>query len=287
MQSIPAPESECAVVRAYVLMDIEGVAGVVHGEEGSRGNHEYERARRLMTDEASAVVRGVVRAAPNAEVMVVDSHGPYRNIIPELLDERATLMRGKPRLAGMMDGIDEEVDFAIFVGVHGKAGAGNSVISHTFTGHLLDVRINGKSCGELELNTYMAGSYDVPVVMVAGDQCVMADARELLGPTVHLVQTKVSRGASAAVGIHPARSCGLLETAAAEATEAWIKSKPIHIHTPVTIDIEFDRPVYADLAELIDGCERVSGRHIHFARDSYQDAYRLLRLLTVLCSTPV
>lgn len=274
------------MVRAYILMDIEGVAGVVHAEEGSRGNAEYERARRLMTNEASAVVRGVMQTDPGAEVVVVDSHGPYRNIIPELLDERASLMRGKPRLAGMMDGIDEEIDFAIFVGVHGKAGGGSSVLSHTFTGHLLDIRLNGESCGELELNTYMAGAHAVPVVMVAGDQHVMSDARNLLGSTVQLVQTKVSRGASAAEGISPTRSCRLLETAAAEATEAWRESEPIQIQSPVTVDIEFDRPIYADLAQLIDGCSRVSGRHVNFVRDSYPDAYRLLRLLTVLCSTP-
>lgn len=174
MHSIPAQESERVVVRAYILMDIEGVAGVVHGEEGSRGNAEYERSRRLMTNEASAVVRGVMQANPEAEAVVVDSHGPFRNIIPELLDDRATLLRGKPRVAGMLDGIEDDFDFAIFVGVHGKASEGSSVLSHTFTGHLLDIRINGKSCGELELNAYMAGAHDVPVVMVAGDQHVVA-----------------------------------------------------------------------------------------------------------------
>ena len=275
------------MVRVYVLMDIEGVAGVVHGEEGFRGNAEYERARRLMTDEASAVVQGVFRADANAEAVVVDSHGPYRNIIPELLDERAILMRGKPRVAGMMDGIDEGFDFAIFVGVHGKAGEGRSVLSHTFTGHLLDIKINGESRGELELNAYMAGAHKVPVVMVAGDQHVMADANHLLGSSIQTVQTKVSRGASAAEGIHPKRSCELLETAATEATHTWRDADVLTPSTPTTIDVEFDRPVYADLAQLIDGCERLSGRYVRFVRESYTDGYRLLRLLTVLCSTPV
>lgn len=275
------------MVRAYILMDIEGVAGVVHGEEGSRGNAEYERARRLMTNEASTVVRGVMEADPEAEAVVVDSHGPFRNIIPELLDDRATLMRGKPRVAGMMDGIEDDFDFAIFIGVHGKASEGSSVLSHTFTGHLLDVRINGTSCGELELNAYMAGAHGVPVVMVAGDQHVMADARELLGSQLQTVQTKVSRGASAAEGIHPARSCAQLELAAAEATRCWQNATPLKAPAPVTIDIEFDRPVYADLAQLVDGCERIAGRHTRFVRDTYTDSYRLLRLLTVLCSTPV
>lgn len=263
------------------------MAGVVHGEEGAKGNAEYERARRLMTNEASAIVRGVLQENPDLEAVVVDSHGSYRNLIPELLDERAILMRGKPRVAGMMDGINEDFDFAIFVGVHGKASEGNSVLSHTFTGHLLDIRINGTSCGELELNAYMAGAHDVPVVMVAGDQHVMSDAQSLLGAHIQTVQTKISRGASAAEGIHPTRSCAQLEAAAAAVTRTWREATPLKPPAPVTIDIEFDRPVYADLAQLVDGCERVSGRHTRFVRDTYIDCYRLLRLLTVLCSTPV
>lgn len=275
------------MVRAYVLMDIEGVAGVTHGEEGSKGNAEYERARRLMTNEASAIVRGVLAAEPDAEVVVVDSHGPYRNIIPELLDEYATLMRGKPRVAGMMEGIDENVDFAIFAGVHGKAGEGDSVLSHTFTGHLLDIRVNGTSHGELGLNALMAGAFGVPVVMVAGDQHVMSDAAALLGPDVHTVQTKVSHGAAAAEGIHPAKSCALLQETAESATRSWGSASALAAPSPVELEIEFDRPIYVDLARLIDGCERTSGRTVRFTRDTYPDAYRLLRLLTVLCSTPI
>lgn len=275
------------MTRAYILMDIEGVAGVVHGTEGSPGNPEYERARRLMTDEASAVVRGILAADSETEVVVVDSHGPYRNIIPELLDERATLMRGKPRAFGMMDGIDEDVDFAIFVGVHGKGGEGRSVLSHTFTGHLLDIQINDVSHGELGLNALLAGVYGVPVVMVAGDQHVMADASELLGPNAYQLQTKTSLGASAAEAMHPRTSCRMLEEMATTAARNWKNVPPLVAPTAVVIDIEFDRPVYADLALLIDGCDRTGGRTVRFLRDSYPDAYRLLRLLTVLCSTPV
>ena len=273
--------------RVYVLMDIEGVAGVVHSEEGSRGNPEYERARRLMTDEASAIVDGVLSVDSSAEVMVVDSHGSYRNIIPELLDPRATLMRGKPRETGMMDGIDEGYDLAIFAGVHGQGGEGYSVLSHTFTGHLLDIRINGESHGELGLNAMIAGTHGVRVAMVAGDQQVMATAKALLGTDVELVQTKVSRGASAAENLHPSHACDVLREAASAAMRNRNAGSIVTVQEPVTIGIEFDRPVYADLAMLIDGAERQSGREVQFVRPTYKDAYRLLRLLTVLCSTPV
>lgn len=275
------------MARVYVLMDIEGVAGVVHSEEGARSNPEYERARRLMTDEASAIVDGVFAADSASEVTVVDSHGSYRNIIPEQLDARATLLRGKPRYFGMMDGIDDGYDFAIFAGVHGRGGEGSSVLSHTFTGHLLDVRVNGESHGELGLNAMIAGAYGVRVAMVAGDQHVVQAAHDLLGDAVHTVQTKVSRGASAAENLHPTTSCEMLRKVATQATHAWQDAPIVPVPAPVDIEIEFDRPVYADLAMLIDGAERHSGRVVNFTRPTYPDAYRLLRLLTVLCSTPV
>lgn len=275
------------MVKVFLLMDIEGVAGVVHGEEGSKGNAEYERARRLMTAEASAVVAGVFEADPAAEVSVVDSHGPYRNIIPEELDERATLSRGKPRHFGMMDGIDGGYDLAIFVGVHGSAGAGSSVLSHTFTGHLLDVKINGTSYGELGLNAAMAGAYGVPVVMVAGDQIVAQDTRDLLGDDVLFVQVKESRSHSAAESVHPNVSRKLLFDAASRAIGEKPSVQPLQVELPVSVEVMFDRPVYADLAAMLDGAERVDGRTIRYEREDMPNAYRVLRLITVLCSTPV
>jgi hypothetical protein len=50
------------LMRYFVTVDIEGIAGVVHRVEGDPGNTEYERARRLMTQEANAVVAGIYDA---------------------------------------------------------------------------------------------------------------------------------------------------------------------------------------------------------------------------------
>lgn len=275
------------MVKVYVLMDIEGIAGIVHGEEGAKGNPEYERARRLMTGEASAVGAGIFEADPDAEVTVIDSHGPYRNIIPEELDERATLSRGKPRHFGMMDGIDEGYDLAIFVGVHGSAGAGSSVLSHTFTGHLFDVKVNGVSYGELGLNAAMAGAFGVPVMLVAGDQVVAQDAVDLLGQNVVFVQTKRSRSHAAAESMHPNVARRRLTEAARRVIEERPVVQPLTVELPVTVEVTFDRPVFADLAGMLDDVQRVDGRTIRFVRDTMPDAYRVLRVVTVLCSTPV
>ncbi|HET7037792.1 MAG TPA: M55 family metallopeptidase [Thermomicrobiaceae bacterium] len=274
-------------MRVFVTVDIEGIAGVVHSEEGARGNPEYERARRLMTAEASAVVAGIFDADPEARVTVADVHGPYRNIIPEELDERATLSRGKPRLFGMMHGIDHGYDAAMFVGVHGRAGSGQSVLSHTFTGTILDVRVNGQPLGELGLNAAMAGAHDVPVLLVAGDQSVEQEARELLGEQVITVPVKESYAHLSSESLHPEVARRYLRDAAALATRERPTVPPFKVRTPVETEVELARPVLADLAEMIDEVERIDGRTIGFTRKDMPSTYRVLRLITVLCSTPL
>lgn len=274
-------------MRVFVTVDIEGVAGVVNAQEGAPGNPEYERARRLMTDEASAVVAGIFNADPDAAVTVADVHGPYRNVIPELLDERATLSRGKPRVYGMVHGIDRGYDAAMFVGVHGRAGSGSSILSHTFTGTILDVRVNGRPMGELGLNAAVAGAYGVPVLLVAGDQSVVAEAHDLFGQQVATVQVKESFAHLSAESLHPRVAQRLLREAATQAIRERPAVAPLRVGTPVRAEVELARPVLADLAEMIDGAERVDGRTVRFVRDDMPAAYRVLRLITVLCSTPL
>lgn len=280
-------ERRKTIMRVYVTVDIEGIAGVVHSEEGAKGNPEYERARRLMTGEASAVVSGILEADPRAEVTVVDVHGPYRNIIPEELHEQATLFRGKPRVYGMMHGIDRGYDAAIFVGVHGKAGTHSSVLSHTFTGTILDVRINGISMGELGLNAAIAGAYDVPVLLVSGDQTVDAEAHELFGDDIVTVQVKESFAHLSSESLHPNVACRRLQAAAARAVRDSPSVAPLKVETPVSAEVELARPSLADLAEMIDGAERLDGRTLRFVREDMPSMYRVLRLITVLCSTPL
>lgn len=274
-------------MRVFVTVDIEGIAGVVHGDEGSPGNAEYERARRLMTQEANAVVAGIFDADPEARVTVADVHGPYRNMIPEDLDERATFNRGKPKVFGMMDGVDRGYDLAMFVGVHGRAGTGPAVLSHTFTGTILDVAINGRAMGELGLNAAVAGAHGVPVVLVAGDQLVEEEARDLFGPEVITVAVKESRAHLAAESLHPKAARALLRAAAARAVRERPAVAPLRVGEPVTCEISLARPVLADLAMMIDDAERVDGRTVRFVRKNMLDTYRILRLITVLCSAPV
>ena len=133
-------------MRVLISVDMEGVAGVVAPDDITPGHAEYERNRGYLTDEASAAVRGVLGHDPEASVVVCDAHAGFRNILPDRLDRRCTLLRGSPRTLGMMTGVDDWVDAAMFIGYHGQAGTPRSVLAHTVSGGTIaQIRCNGTS----------------------------------------------------------------------------------------------------------------------------------------------
>ncbi|MEU7832336.1 M55 family metallopeptidase [Nonomuraea sp. NPDC049129] len=97
-------------MRVLVSVDMEGIAGVVDGDDVIPGHSEYERNRKLLTAEASAAVRGVHPYEAGAQVLVTEAHARFRNLLPELLDRRAELLRGAPKPGGMMAGLADSID---------------------------------------------------------------------------------------------------------------------------------------------------------------------------------
>jgi len=271
-------------MRVFVSVDIEGVAGVVGREEGQKDNAEYERARRLMTGEASAAIAGIFDADSASEVTVADAHGTFRNIIPELLDRRARIVRGKPRQLAMIDGVQRGFDAAMFVGYHGKAGTGDSVLSHTFTGTLYDVRVNGRSFGETGLNAAVAGAYNVPLKLITGDASVAAEVADLLGD-VRTAVVKEGVGQLGADSVHPEVACEIIRAAAREAVTT--RGALFRVDGPVALEVEVMLPAYADQALIIPGIERIGGRTLGYSAPDYLTAYRVVRLIAALSGLPL
>ena len=110
-------------MRVYISADMEGVSGVVDAADVQPGGIDYERGRALMTEDVNRAIRGARAADPAAAVTVNDAHGPMRNILPQQLDPRARLVRGRPKLMGMLEGLDSSFDAMVCVGYHARAGA--------------------------------------------------------------------------------------------------------------------------------------------------------------------
>src|SRR5215469_232396 len=91
-------------LKVYISTDMEGVDGVSSSQvQSSSSGREYQRYRRLLTQETNAAVAGAFDAGAG-EVLVSDSHGDGQNIELESFDKRARLIRGWPRPLGMMGG---------------------------------------------------------------------------------------------------------------------------------------------------------------------------------------
>ncbi|RFU82251.1 aminopeptidase [Streptomyces triticagri] len=269
-------------MKVLISVDMEGISAVVHGTETRPDGYDYQRARAVMTAEANAAVAGVLDADPSAEVLVADSHGPFRNLLPEDLDRRARLVRGKPRPLGMLGSLDRETDAVLCVGYHARAGSGAAVLAHTMNGELLDVRIDGRPLGEIGLNAAMAGEFAAPVVLLAGDDAACREFSELV-PDGTAVAVKEALGRTAAVALHPEEARELLRSAAARAVSRRAEVAPFVLPGPLRVEVDLASPTTIDLATLVPGVEsRTGGRTVAFTAQTFADAYKLLLLLAQL-----
>ena len=267
-------------MRVYISIDMEGVAGVVHEDQTDpidpRHAGEYNRFRRLMTAEANAAVEGALAAGAES-VLVNDSHWLMMNLLAEELHPSAELLSGGTKARSMVEGIELGCDAAVFVGYHARAGVGQAVIDHTYTSNVHEARLNGRPVGELAINAALAGTFDVPVVLVSGDQALAAEARELLGPTVETVIVKHAVGRFAARSVAPAVAGRLIR----EGTTAALRRShaPFRLAAPIRLEVDFALTQMADMAELVPGSVRTAGRTLEFVHQDYREVFRAWRAL--------
>ncbi|MGI5151935.1 M55 family metallopeptidase [Plantactinospora sp. CA-294935] len=268
--------------KVLISADLEGVSGVVHPTETNSGGYDYERGRALMTAEVNAAIAGVLDAEPDAEVSVADSHGPFRNLLPEELDRRARLIRGRPRPLGMVAGLEAGVEALLFVGYHARAGAGPAVLAHTISDAVLDLRLDGRSVGEIGLNAAVAGHYGVPVVLLSGDDAACAELRDLV-PEAVTVEVKQALGQAAAETLHPREARDRIRLGAADAVRGRRRIRPVPAPTPVRIELDLYGPYTVDLATLVPGVTRAAGgRTLAFTGRDMAEAYRVVQLVVQL-----
>ncbi|MCR4401358.1 MAG: M55 family metallopeptidase [Firmicutes bacterium] len=268
-------------MKVYISADLEGVAGVTHSEHTARDGKEHERARALMTDEINAAVTGAIEAGAT-EVVVNDSHGTMRNIIPEKLHKDAYLISGAPKPLSMMEGIDSTFDAAMFLGYHAACGTPDAVLDHTYAGRTVArVVINGMELGETGINAAVAGHFGVPLVLVTGDTAVARQARELV-PRVVTVAVKEAIGRYAARSLHPERAQALIREAARKALADLRSIGCFEIRPPIRLELHLNQTGMADMAELVPGMERTGPRSVGFTADNYLSVFKAMRVAIAL-----
>jgi D-amino peptidase len=267
-------------MRVYISVDMEGIAGVAHEDQTDpidpRHAGEYNRFRRLMTNEANAAIAGAMQSGATG-ILVNDSHWLMRNLLAEELEPAAELLSGGPKRLSMVEGIDGGFDAAMFIGYHARAGTRHATIDHTYTSRVYEARINGRPVGELALNAAMAGVHGVPVALVSGDQALAAEARGVLGNDVETVVVKEAVGRFAARSLAPAVACERIRTGAAKALAT--RHAPFTFPAPMRLEVDFTLTQMADMAELVPGSTRTAGRTVSFTGDDYGEVFRAWRAM--------
>lgn len=261
--------------RVYISVDMEGISGVNGDDQTSAGRPEYGRARKLMAEDANAAIRGAFEGGAT-DVLVNDSHGGQRNLLPEDLDSRARLISHSFKRHGMMEGLDETFDAVIFVGYHAKADAPRGLFAHTGSGVVRDLQINGRSVGEGGMNAMLAAYYGVPVVAVSGDDAAVEEVQETSpGARGAVVKRAINVRAVELKPLAAARRD--IEQAAREGVAAARKAAPVR--GPVRVQLRYRNFTYPEIATAFKEIELVAPDTVAFTRETMPEAYRLIRVL--------
>ena len=275
--SVPAAQQP-KKLKVHISVDMEGIAGVVTGEQLGPTGFEYGRFREFMTKEAMAAVEAA-KAAGATEIVVGDSHGNGQNLLIEQFPGDVRIIRSWPRRLGMAAGIDETVDAAMFIGYHSGTNNMAGVRAHTFSSaNLTRVALNGTNVTEGSWNAAIAGHFNVPVVMISGDDAAIAEVRKAIG-NIEAAEVKRSLGFHSANTITPQAAYSLIGQRVKAALERRAEFKPYKVQTPVTVDVSFKNYMPAEILAYLPIFERVDSHSIRFRAKDMVEASAIMNFI--------
>lgn len=278
-------------MQIYISADIEGCTGVVSWRVQCGGpdqqNADWDFARRMMTHDVNAAIRGAAKAGATL-VVVKDSHNVGKNLLIDELEtpkgcEVQLISGARASLDGMMDGIDSTFDAAFLVGYHAMAGTAEGVMEHSISGRIHRCWVNGLEAGEQTFSVFTAGAHQVPVSLVVSDDKGCAEAKTLF-PGIETAVTKHGMGRHIARLLHPSVTGPAIEEAARRAISGP-SMRPIKPAEPVTVKIEFNRSEEADEACLLEPWSRLDAYTIKSEHPTWLQAHNSLRRAMSLAGT--
>lgn len=246
-------------MKIYVCTDLEGISGVVNFDQTGRDSQgiEYERARRLLTNEVNTVV-GACKEAGVKEIIVLDGHHSGYNFIVEELHPDGNYIVGGGGRKKVLPGLDKDFDGMILLGYHAMAGTENAVLDHTQSSKTwYNYWVNDIKMGEVGQAAIIAGNMGIPVILVTGDIAVCEEAEDLL-PDVETVAVKEGYSRTCAKIISPLKVQAMIKEGVKKALAKIKKAKPYQAKFPARIKIEFQTTEPADTYER-NGWMRING----------------------------
>ena len=276
--TVPAT-AQVKKMKIYISVDMEGVVGVVTADQLTPTGFEYARFREIMTREANAAIEAAF-AAGATEVTLSDSHGNAENLLIDMLPKNVLLIRGFPRPLEMMEGIDETFDGAIFLGYHASTTNLEGVRAHTFSSaRLTDVRLNNVSMSEGSFNAAVAGHFNVPIIMVSGDDAAVKEVTSAVGDIEGAV-VKWNYGFHSAKTMMPEAAYDLIREKVRSAMGRIKSFKPYKVRTPVQLDVRFKNYRPSELLSYLSIVERTDSHSIRFTGKDMIEVSKFVAFIT-------
>ena len=222
-------------MRIFIMTDLEGVAGVADFDDCATDGRYYQQAKELLTEETNAACDGILDCC-NAEIVVFDGHG-CGGIIPWKIHPEARLLHGRP-IPRYLE-LDSGYDAFFLLGHHAMNQTADGHLNHSYS-HTSIVRVllNREEIGEIGLNIYLAGWFNIPTVMVSGDQ---AACREAARYVWNIEQAPVKHGINrtCAISLSPQKARLLIREKAAGAIKKIKEIQPARISGPCELVIQY------------------------------------------------
>ncbi|MGC8862301.1 MAG: M55 family metallopeptidase [Armatimonadota bacterium] len=260
-------------MRIYILADLEGVGGVVNKTQTFAGGAAYEKAREWLTREINAAVQGAL-AGGAKEIVVLDGHGANNavNFLYEDLHPGATYIQGVPWTEYLQD-LDASYSGLFQIGSHAMAGTQGAVLEHTmYSETWVEMRVNGRPMGEIGLAAACAGHFDVPFVMVSGDDKACEEAKAI-GPDVECAVVKYGISRHCARLLPQPAVLDLITEKSRLAVAKIPSIRPVKLTSPVVIEVDYVRNDTADAIRERDGVERIGPRTVRFTGANIVQAF--------------
>jgi D-amino peptidase len=269
----------------FISADIEGMAGIVGWHQANNDERDYGTARLWMTEQVNAAVEGAISAGATG-VLVKDAHETATNILLDKLHPAAELISGWGPLGSMVEGVDESFDAVMLLGYHARAMTPGGTLAHTWSGNVLDLRLNGEPIGEAAWAAAFAGQFNVPIALVTGDDKLKEQLDHELPPGFHYVITKTGMGHKAA-RLRPLKDvCDeIRETAAASLAD--LEGLPVFMpHLPVTVSMRFRHWEGLDICAAVPGVQRLDVATFQFRAADMTEAQKYFVTLHRLAPRP-
>ncbi|MDP6040513.1 MAG: M55 family metallopeptidase [Candidatus Latescibacteria bacterium] len=272
-------------MKLYMLWDMEGVSGlftrehVWHWEEGVRPQIA-EEGRQLLINDINSASQAALEAGAD-ELIVSDTHSGGNNIrLESMLDDprithHASNFIKQSDIRRWMPDMDETIDGLLLLGHHAKAGTLNAFLPHTWSGNWQDVQINGQSVGEVGLEACFAAHWNIPLILVQGDDATQNEIKNQY-PWVVTACVKQAQNNDLCTG--PTAKTGRQITAT-KIREAITKlrdglTQPYKPKLPLTITITMTTPEAVEKASANPNVNRIDDITIKSRADRHGDVLK-------------